>query len=130
MSQNNKGGNLSEYLKEHRDDLYTEVPNLITADFQENPDRIVLTVLKPLEKLPEKEYDGKKVVFEQLVLGGVIHEPPQPEEKISHNVLEDPPQDLITQMFGKECIGPHNVSSKNTDAVEAWKKRNSAVKVK
>jgi hypothetical protein len=117
-----------EFLKENRDELFTEVPNLITADFQEDPDRIVLTVLKPLEKLPEKEYNGKKVVFEQLVLGGVIHEPQSPEENMSHGVIEDPsPTDL---MFGKECIGPHNVSSKNTEAVEAWKKRNSAVKVK
>jgi hypothetical protein len=122
-----------EFLKENRDNLFNEIPNLISADFQENPDRIVLTVLKPLDNLPEKEYNGTKVVFEQLVLGGVITQKEESPivdiDKISHGLFENK-DSILEKTLGKECITPHNVKTNNKEALEAWEKRYPAIKVK
>ena len=123
---------MQEFLNNNREELFKEIENLITADFQDNPPRIMLTVSKLLKKLPVKEYNGLKIKFEQMVLGGVVIQKDAghsiPIKTFSSNagqVIASDPEDV----FGKECLGPHQGKAKNKKAFEDWQKRNSRVKV-
>lgn len=120
-----------EYLNQNREELFKEVPNLITADFFENPPRVMLTVSKPLKELPVKEHNGLKIIFDQMVLGGVVgHKDTAP---VKDSVISTPTMtaDMMdpTFVFGRECLGPHNAKARNEGALEAWKKRHPSIKV-
>ena len=121
---------MQEYLNQNRDELFKEIPNLITADFFENPSRVMLTVGKKLSTMPEKEFNGVKIVFDQMILGGVVTQ--RDSAPIKESVVSMPMGNETSDpayVFGKECLGPHNATSRNTAALEAWQKRNPRTKV-
>ena len=121
-----------EFLNNNREELFKEIESLITADFQDNPPRIMLTVSKLLKKLPIKDYNGLNIKFEQMVLGGVVIQkdaghsiPIKTFSSYAGQVIVSDPEDV----FGKECLGPRQGNAKNKKAFEDWQKRNSRVKV-
>lgn len=122
------------YLNENREELFNSVAGLITAEFHDNPPRIVLVVNKLLKELPVGEVDGQPIVFEQMILGGTIIDvdngtPPIPISSTVKTPAVVSDQQVLDQTFGKELPTPFNSTSRNKDAVEAWKARNSKVKV-
>lgn len=119
-----------EFLNSNRENLFKEIPSLITAEFYENPPRVMLVVSAKLDTLPVKEHNGSNIVFDQMILGGVVIQKdlsPASVKTFSTNANEV--ADLNQDIFGKDCIGPHNNKTRNTKALEDWKKRNKNVKV-
>ena len=120
---------LQKYLGENRDKLFKKVANLVSADYYEDPPRIVLTVTKQLKKLPKETYEGEEVPFEQMILGGVIIQSDRSQSPLDVNhkavmpTVVDP-----DQIFGVECIGPENIKAKDPEALEAWKARHKNIK--
>jgi hypothetical protein len=124
--------NTQEFLNKNKEELFKEVPDLVTAEFYENPPRIMLVVTKALKVLPTKEYDGLKISFDQMVLGGVVAQKdlsPANLKNFSNEAKDVVKEDQLQNTLGKEVLGPHNVKTNNKTALEQWKKRNSRVKV-
>jgi hypothetical protein len=120
---------LQKYLGENRDSLFKKVANLVSADYYEDPPRIVLTVTKLLKKLPKETYEGEPVPFEQMIIGGVIMQNDRAQSPLDLNhkgvmpIVIDP-----EQIFGAECIGPENTKANDPTALEAWKARHKNIK--
>jgi hypothetical protein len=117
---------MQEFCNQNKEQLFKEIAGLVTADFQDNPPRVVLTVTKELKTLPSYEYNNIKIVFEQMILGGVIIQ----RDSVSPNIKSfgSSAQKAIDgqkleDVFGNECIGPHNPKGKKGEAFDAWQKK-------
>jgi hypothetical protein len=117
---------MQEFYNKTREQLFKDIEGLVAVDFQDNPPRIVLTVTKELKKLPEYEHNNIKIVFEQMILGGVIVQ----RDSVSPNIksFSSSAQKVIEgqkleDVFGNECIGPHNPKGKKGEAFASWQKK-------
>lgn len=114
-----------EFFNQNRELLFKEVAGLVVAEFHDNPPRVLLVVTKELSKLPEYEYKGIKIEFEQMILGGVVSQRDNADVNVKYSSVSTPKTiegQKIEDVLGKKCVGPHNVSGKG-EVFEKWQER-------